>query len=251
MGGCCRGAAQTAREQLVPGGPPGPLSCAPPLADGHDEDSDSEDADDEPGLALLPSVPVAVLGPSPSSVVKMEANEKAKKKKERQGLLGKGLPPRRGWRWGLPGTNYLGCSVCPRGSEPLRVPPTGPCRLGSPEGEVKIKRRPVKPGAGKLEKVPARRKAGGCEEGGKKKLKAKPKESLRAPAPSGPSAPTPPNSLFGGADPRHFGARDDGARLASERLKKATRKSKVLQSALRVSAGWGGPGGSWGARGLG
>ncbi|NXW11424.1 BAHC1 protein, partial [Fregetta grallaria] len=167
---------------------------------GHDGDTDSEDGDDEPGLSLLPSVPVAVLGPSPSSVVKMEANEKAKKKKERQGLL-------------------------------------GPCRLGSPEGEVKIKRRPVKPGTGKLEKVPARRKAGGCEEGGKKKLKAKPKESLRPPAPSGPSAPAPAGSLFAGTDPRHFGARDEGARLASERLKKATRKSKVLQSALRVSVG--------------
>ncbi|KAM6111319.1 LOW QUALITY PROTEIN: BAH and coiled-coil domain-containing protein 1 [Pterocles gutturalis] len=164
-----------------------------------DGDTDSEDGDDEPGLSLLPSVPV--LGPSPSSVVKMEANEKAKKKKERQGLL-------------------------------------GPCRLGSPEGEVKIKRRPVKPGTGKLEKVPARRKAGGCEEaGGKKKLKAKGKESLRPPAPSGPSAPAPPGSLFGGADPRHFGARDEGARLAGERLKKATRKSKVLQSALRRKNG--------------
>ncbi|NXF55936.1 BAHC1 protein, partial [Oceanites oceanicus] len=167
---------------------------------GDDGDTDSEDGDDEPGLSLLPSVPVAVLGPSPSSVVKMEANEKAKKKKERQGLL-------------------------------------GPCRLGSPEGEVKIKRRPVKPGTGKLEKVPARRKAGGCEEGGKKKLKGKPKESLRPPAPSGPSAPAPAGSLFAGTDPRHFGPRDEGARLASERLKKATRKSKVLQSALRVSVG--------------
>lgn len=127
---------------------------------------------------------------------------------------------------------------------PLPPTTTGPCRLGSPEGEVKIKRRPVKPGAGKLEKVPARRKAGGCEEGGKKKLKAKPKESLRPPAPSGPSAQTPAGSLFTGTDPRHFGPRDEGARLASERLKKATRKSKVLQSALRVSArgrGW------WGA----
>ncbi|XP_010577022.1 PREDICTED: BAH and coiled-coil domain-containing protein 1, partial [Haliaeetus leucocephalus] len=168
--------------------------------DEHDGDTDSEDGDDEPGLSLPPSVPVAVLGPSPSSVVKMEANEKAKKKKERQGLL-------------------------------------GPCRLGSPEGEVKIKRRPVKPGAGKLEKVPARRKAGGCEEGGKKKLKAKPKESLRPPAPSGPSAPTPAGSLFTGTDPWHFGPRDEGARLASERLKKATRKSKVLQSALRRKNG--------------
>ncbi|KAF1558826.1 BAH and coiled-coil domain-containing protein 1, partial [Eudyptes schlegeli] len=167
---------------------------------GNDGDTDSEDGDDEPGLSLLPSVPVAVLGPSPSSVVKMEANEKAKKKKERQGLL-------------------------------------GPCRLGSPEGEVKIKRRPVKPGTGKLEKVPARRKAGGCEEGGKKKLKAKPKESLRPPAPSGPSAPATAGSLFAGTDPRHFGPRDEGARLASERLKKATRKSKVLQSALRRKNG--------------
>ncbi|XP_072207722.1 BAH and coiled-coil domain-containing protein 1 isoform X4 [Excalfactoria chinensis] len=174
----------------------------PGFKDGH-EDSDSDDGDQEPDLAMLPSVPMAVLGPSPSSVVKMEANEKAKKKKERQGLL-------------------------------------GPCRLGSPEGEVKIKRRPGKPGVGKLEKVPARRKAGGCEEGGsKKKLKAKPKESLRAAGPSGPSSAAPPSacSLFGAADPRHFGAREDGARLASERLKKATRKSKVLQSALRRKNG--------------
>lgn len=40
------------------------------------------------GLALHAGARVAVLGPSPSSVVKMEANQKAKKKKERQGLLG-------------------------------------------------------------------------------------------------------------------------------------------------------------------
>ncbi|KFV65325.1 BAH and coiled-coil domain-containing protein 1, partial [Dryobates pubescens] len=40
--------------------------------DEHDGDTDSEDGDDEPGLSLPPSVPVAVLGPSPSSVVKME-----------------------------------------------------------------------------------------------------------------------------------------------------------------------------------
>ncbi|XP_064006773.1 BAH and coiled-coil domain-containing protein 1 isoform X2 [Pogoniulus pusillus] len=169
--------------------------------DEHDGDTDSEDGDDEPGLSLPPSVPVAVLGPSPSSVVKMEANEKAKKKKERQGLL------------------------------------AGPCHLGSPEGEVKIKQRPVKPGAGKLEKVPVRRKAGGCEEGGKKKLKPKPKESPRPSTTSGPSALAPASSLFGGTEPRHFTARDEGARLASERLKKATRKSKVLQSALRRKSG--------------
>ncbi|KAM8797054.1 LOW QUALITY PROTEIN: BAH and coiled-coil domain-containing protein 1 [Eudromia elegans] len=190
----------------VPRDPPGErrvLRAAPGPADEPDGDTDSEDGDnddDEPGLALLPALPLAVLGPSPSSVVKMEANEKAKKKKERQGLL-------------------------------------GPCRLGSPEGEVKIKRRPVKPGAGKLEKVPARRKAGAGDEGAKKKLKEKGKEGARAPAPSGTGAAAASSSLFGGAEPRPFGARDDGARLAGERLKKATRKSKALQSALRRKNG--------------
>lgn len=105
---------------------------------------------------------------------------------------------------------------------------------------MKIKRRPVKPGgAGKLEKVPGRRKAGGCPEGSKKKLKAKAKESLRPPAPGGPSPPGPPGSLFGGTDPRLLGPRDEGARLG-ERGKKGTRKSKGLQAALRVSRGWGG-----------
>lgn len=113
---------------------------------------------------------------------------------------------------------------------------------------MKIKRRPVKPGAaGKLEKVPGRRKAGSCPEGSKKKLKAKAKESLRPPAPGGPSPPGPP-SLFGGTDPRLLGPRDEGARLG-ERGKKGTRKSKGLQAALRVSRGWSGDtpglGGIW------
>ena len=71
----------------------GSLTAIPSSADEHDGDTDSEDGDDEPGLSLPPSVPMAVLGPSPSSVVKMEANEKAKKKKERQGLLGNGVTP--------------------------------------------------------------------------------------------------------------------------------------------------------------
>lgn len=69
-------------------GSPSPLSS--PLADEPEGDTDSEEGDEEPGLSL-PTGPVAVLGPSPSSVVKMEANEKAKKKKERQGLLGNGI----------------------------------------------------------------------------------------------------------------------------------------------------------------
>lgn len=65
-------------------------SLSSPLADEPEGDTDSEEGDEEPGLSL-PTGPVAVLGPSPSSVVKMEANEKAKKKKERQGLLGNGI----------------------------------------------------------------------------------------------------------------------------------------------------------------
>lgn len=70
----------------------GPSPLSPSLADEPEGDTDSEEGDEEPGLSL-PAGPVAVLGPSPSSVVKMEANEKAKKKKERQGLLGNGIPP--------------------------------------------------------------------------------------------------------------------------------------------------------------
>lgn len=69
-----------------------PSVLSSPLADDPEGDTDSEEGDEEPGLSL-PTGPVAVLGPSPSSVVKMEANEKAKKKKERQGLLGNGIHP--------------------------------------------------------------------------------------------------------------------------------------------------------------
>ncbi|KAG9473501.1 hypothetical protein GDO78_004020 [Eleutherodactylus coqui] len=62
----------------------------------NDEDSDSEDAEqDLPGLSnhdgsLSLNAPAnsSLVGPSASAVVKMEANQKAKKKIERQGLLG-------------------------------------------------------------------------------------------------------------------------------------------------------------------
>uniref|UniRef100_A0A8C4W4E9 BAH domain and coiled-coil containing 1 n=1 Tax=Gopherus evgoodei TaxID=1825980 RepID=A0A8C4W4E9_9SAUR len=153
-----------------------------------------------PDETLPPSVPLAVAGPSPSSVVKMEANQKAKKKKERQGLL-------------------------------------GPCRISSPEGEVKIKQRPGKPGAGKLEKVPPRRKTGACEGTTKEKLKGKPKESLRQLVQSAAGSLAASNSPFPGTDARQLAPREDGAKISSERLKKATRKSKVLQSALRRKNG--------------
>ncbi|XP_070592868.1 BAH and coiled-coil domain-containing protein 1 [Erythrolamprus reginae] len=135
-----------------------------------------------------------VIGPSPSSVVKMEANQKAKKKKERQGLL-------------------------------------GPCRIPSPEGQVKIKRRPVKPGLGRLEKVPLCR-AGSCENSSKKKLKSKAKEFH-----CGPGTSSATEGLFSSSQARSFANRDDAGKLSSERLKKATRKSKVLQSALRRKNG--------------
>eukprot|EP00071_Canis_lupus_P046041 XP_022279598.1 BAH and coiled-coil domain-containing protein 1 [Canis lupus familiaris] len=146
----------------------------------------------EPGLALHAGASVAMLGPSPSSVVKMEANQKAKKKKERQGLL-------------------------------------GACRLSSPESEVKVKRRTVKAKVGtKLERAPGRRPPGAP---GKKKAKGKAKGSLRAEPGAAPSR----DALFSPA--RAFTCREEGSKLASERLKRATRKSTILQPGLRRKNG--------------
>ncbi|XP_012590209.1 PREDICTED: BAH and coiled-coil domain-containing protein 1 [Condylura cristata] len=135
----------------------------------------------EPGLAPHPGAP----GPSPSSVVKMEANQKAKKKKERQGLL-------------------------------------GACRLSSPESEVKIKRRTAKAaGSARLERPPG---APG------KKAKGQARGGLRAEPGAAPSR----DALFGPA--RAF-CREEGSKLASERLKRATRKNTLLQPGLRRKNG--------------
>lgn len=142
----------------------------------------------EAGLVLHAGASVAVLGPSPSSVVKMEANQKAKQKKERQGLL-------------------------------------GACRLSSPESEVKIKRRSVKAKVGStLERSPGQRPGAP----GKKKAKGKAKGGLRAE----PGPPPSRDVLFNPS--RAFACREEGSQLASERLKRATRKSTVLQPVLRV-----------------
>lgn len=86
----------------------------------------------------------------------------------------------------------------------------------------------MKPGLGRLEKVPVCR-AGSCENSSKKKLKSKAKEFH-----CGPGTSSAAEGLFSSSS---FANRDDAGKLSSERLKKATRKSKVLQSALRVS--WG------------
>ncbi|XP_055264324.1 BAH and coiled-coil domain-containing protein 1 isoform X1 [Moschus berezovskii] len=166
-----------------------------------DSGSDSENCDGlleteepakEPGLVLHAGARMAVLGPSPSSVVKMEANQKAKKKKERQSLL-------------------------------------GACRLSSPESEVKVKRRTVKTKVGsKLEQAPGRRPPGGP---GKKKAKTKAKGGLRAEPGAAPSR----EALC--SPSRAFTCHEEGSRLASERLKRATRKSTVLQPGLRRKNG--------------
>ncbi|XP_074176491.1 BAH and coiled-coil domain-containing protein 1 isoform X2 [Rhinolophus sinicus] len=146
----------------------------------------------ESGLALHAGASVAVLGPSPSSVVKMEANQKAKKKKERQSLL-------------------------------------GACRLSSPESEVKIKRRTVKAKVGtKLERATGRRPPGTS---GKKKAKGKAKGGLRTEPGAAPSR----EALF--SPTRTYTCREEGSKLASERLKRATRKSTVLQPGLRRKNG--------------
>ncbi|XP_053425292.1 BAH and coiled-coil domain-containing protein 1 isoform X2 [Nycticebus coucang] len=140
----------------------------------------------EPGLVLHTGPGVAVLGPSPSSVVKMEANQKAKKKEERQGLL-------------------------------------GACRLSSPEGEVKIRRRTGKTEA-KRERAPGRKLSGAP-------AKKKAKGGLHAEPGATPSRDT----LF--SPSRAFACREEGSKLASERLKRATRKSTVLQPVLRQKNG--------------
>ncbi|MXQ87161.1 hypothetical protein E5288_WYG007499 [Bos mutus] len=151
---------------------------------------ETEEPPKEPGLVLHAGARMAVLGPSPSSVVKMEANQKAKKKKERQSLL-------------------------------------GACRLSSPESEVKVKRRTVKTKVGsKLERAPGRRPPGGP---GKKRPKAK--GGLRAEPGAAPGR----EALCGPA--RAFTCHEEGSRLASERLKRATRKSTVLQPGLRRKNG--------------
>lgn len=93
----------------------------------------------------------------------------------------------------------------------------------------------MKPGLGRLEKVPVCR-AGSCENSSKKKLKSKAKEFH-----CGPGTSSTGDGLFSSSQARSFANRDDAGKLSSERLKKATRKSKVLQSALRVS---------WGSKGL-
>ncbi|XP_075418462.1 BAH and coiled-coil domain-containing protein 1 isoform X2 [Tenrec ecaudatus] len=162
-------------------------------------DSDIEDCEHllgaevlpkEPALALHAAASMAILGASPSSVVKMEANQKAKKKRERQGL---------------PGT----------------------CRPASPEGEVKIKRRAVRAEVGaRLERAPGRRPPGAA---GKKKSKAP--GGLR----TEPRISASREAFFSPA--RAFACREEGGTLANERLKRATRKSTMLQPALRRKNG--------------
>lgn len=106
------------------------------------------------------------------------------------------------------------------------LPPTGACRLSSPEGEVKIKRRTVKTKVGaKLERAPGRRPPGAP---GKKKAKGKVKTGLR----TEPGTATSRDTLF--SPTRTFACREEGSKLASERLKRATRKSAMLQPVLRV-----------------
>ncbi|XP_069055870.1 BAH and coiled-coil domain-containing protein 1 isoform X2 [Pleurodeles waltl] len=162
------------------------------------EDSDSEGGSDdipdrspkEPNLNLHTSSNASTVGPSPSSVVKMEANQKAKKKKERQELLGS-------------------------------------CPASSPEGEVKVRKRPVahradmRATSSKMTRLPVRKKSL-ASEGEHKKTKA----TLRR------RIPASPRILSSGM----VSAAEMG-RIASERIKKATRKNKALQSALRRKNG--------------
>lgn len=206
---------------------PSHLSPRPPPGSGRDSENcerflGTEAPPKEPGLALHAGAGVTVLGPSPSSVVKMEANQKAKKKKERQGLLGN--------QEARAGQGSASWGEVPGLGDPWdsRLPPPGACRLSSPDSEVKVKRRAVKTKVGaKLERAPGRRPPGAP---GRKKAKGKAKGSLRTDPGAAPSR----DALFNPT--RAFACREEGSKLASERLKRATRKSTILQPGLRVRA---------------
>ncbi|XP_073092193.1 BAH and coiled-coil domain-containing protein 1 isoform X3 [Manis javanica] len=168
----------------------------------------------EPGPALHSGAGSAVPGPSPSSVVKMEANQKAKKKKERQSLPG---DPEAGTGWGRPAGGQGPCDAPPH---------AGACRLSSPESGVKIKRRTVRAtGSSKPRRAPGRGPPG------RRTAVGRARGSLRAEPGATPSRDT----LF--SPTRAFTCREGSSKLASERLKRATRKSTALPPGLRRKNG--------------
>ncbi|XP_059509682.1 BAH and coiled-coil domain-containing protein 1 isoform X2 [Stegostoma tigrinum] len=182
-------------------------------ADGSDAITELPIKDSNPGLLTEYSTALAAtdIGPSPSSVVKLEANQKAKKKKERQGLLG-----------------TLGFS--------------------SADGDVKIKRRPAKHGlessnaVKKTEKLPATKKK--TLKAGEKNKKMKnskgPAEvtiwrhfesDLRPLLHDGRLLPS-DSSI-----PAKLVSRRQTRKGSANRCKNVTRKSKVLQATFKKSSG--------------
>ncbi|XP_059804520.1 BAH and coiled-coil domain-containing protein 1 [Hypanus sabinus] len=183
-------------------------------ADGSDEAPELSIKDSSSGLHTEYSTALTATetGPSPSSVVKLEANQKAKKKKERQGLL-------------------------------------GTFGLASVDGDVKIKKRPVKhslePGsaAKKSEKPPAMKKKGLKTGEKNKKLKStkggaevaiwRRRESDLRPLlhreriiPSDASVPV------------KLVSRTQAKKTTANRCKNVTRKSKLLQATFKKSSGF-------------
>ncbi|XP_060700899.1 BAH and coiled-coil domain-containing protein 1 isoform X1 [Hemiscyllium ocellatum] len=182
-------------------------------ADGSDAITELPIKDSNPGLRTEYSASLTAtdIGPSPSSVVKLEANQKAKKKKERQGLLG-----------------TLGFS--------------------SADGDVKIKKRPAKHGlessnaVKKTEKLPAmKKKALKAGEKNKKMKNSKgPAEvtiwhhfesDLRPLLHDGRLLPG------GSSVPAKLASRRQTRKGSANRCKNVTRKNKVLQATFKKSSG--------------
>ncbi|XP_069786245.1 BAH and coiled-coil domain-containing protein 1 isoform X2 [Narcine bancroftii] len=150
-------------------------------------------------------------GPSPSSVVKLEANQKAKNKKERQGLLG-----------------TLG--------------------LRSVDGDVKIKKRPIKhslePGlvVKKCEKLPAMKKKALKEGEKNKKLKntnGGPEVTIWHRHESDLRPLLHRERLFpsDASVPAKIASRTQAKKATANRCKNVTRKSKLLQATFKKSSG--------------
>ncbi|XP_038633226.1 BAH and coiled-coil domain-containing protein 1 isoform X1 [Scyliorhinus canicula] len=182
-------------------------------ADGSDVIADLPIKDSNLGLRTEYSTTLAAtdIDPSPSSVVKLEANQKAKKKKERQGLLG-----------------TLGFS--------------------SADGDVKIKKRPAKHGlessnaVKKTEKLPAIKKKVLKAGGKNKKLKntkggAEVTIWRRFESDLGPLLHNERLLPCDPSVPAKLASRRQVKKGSVNRCKNVTRKSKVLQATFKKSSG--------------
>ncbi|KAJ3600384.1 hypothetical protein NHX12_031369, partial [Muraenolepis orangiensis] len=190
-------------------------SSPPDESDSSDSDEEEEDSSydsDEghyfkaqPTLRDVTQTSSCLAGPTPSSVVRLEANQKARNKRERQELYASGTGGSYHWSAG--------------GAEgDVKVRRKAPCRLSLLATTAKTTRRPNRGPGGTGEREGGERR-GAC---GARPQEAAPRGGLYRRTPAGPA--TFPST--------------------SERLKRATRKSTSLRGPVSKKRSWllsGGP----------